>query len=764
MDDLVKPLFLPRSQDDDMVSFSSEDEYLVVMSDFMNKPPHSDFPYGPVKQVEDTMRFEVNVLKSKAAVATLSETSLRSPASTARVDDAEVRSVASLRQEPAVQPALLDGSIAGSLVSSLSASGASFSAPRGADVDTKAVEPPPSPASTSAHSVANSVASIPPTAALPTAAASPPAVSVSQTASPPAYGDPAAPALASLTQLLPFFDVVARSLYATQWAAPQPAAPAQPSAPTAGPAAPAPPAQGTPTAGQATGQCDPSGQAAAATASAVGTGGAATPPPSAVTPASGDGTVSSEATPAPVAVRAGDATAQVFVEAEAASVPSTPRDASSSAADSEAPEAQVVHFGVVCDGCDMSPIVGTRYKCAVRNDFDLCEACEMTAGADSPFPFLKIRSPLQAPAALVCLLRHDQPVSVEEASAARGSRGRPGPMPRAFPATQARRAPQRGGWGEGRRNHPRWMRDLARRQAAAASGGAGSMEACAPPPFVSSVRGASPPWCGRRMQRNRRDEESPMRRAEDTKDTKADQPKESTTRDEQASEVRPVSVAGKGSVEEELSVGAAGSPADVKGGVSSVPGVAGSAAAAAAAAASAAATAAASAASAAAAFNFEEVPNAAANPSTETSGNSVKVPADSETPQPADYHDMLAASMRSLASSMSASLPLTNSSQQDKPRGNPSTDGKSQVKPMARFVTDVSVADGSPLPPNTRFVKTWCMRNDGSVTFPAGCRLMPVGGDLMEGPEDGVAVEPRAPGEEFHVSSPHPYDNSSAHD
>ncbi|CAN0535758.1 unnamed protein product, partial [Scytosiphon promiscuus] len=54
---------------------------------------------------------------------------------------------------------------------------------------------------------------------------------------------------------------------------------------------------------------------------------------------------------------------------------------------------------------------------------------------------------------------------------------------------------------------------------------------------------------------------------------------------------------------------------------------------------------------------------------------------------------------------------------------------------MARFVTDVSVADGSPLPPNTRFVKTWCMRNDGAVTFPLGCRLMPVSGDLMSGPE-----------------------------
>lgn len=74
------------------------------------------------------------------------------------------------------------------------------------------------------------------------------------------------------------------------------------------------------------------------------------------------------------------------------------------------------------------------------------------------------------------------------------------------------------------------------------------------------------------------------------------------------------------------------------------------------------------------------------------------------------------------------------------------------VKCHVRFVTDVSIVDGSPLPPNTRFVKTWCMRNDGALTFPTGCKMMPVGGDLMGGPEEGIAVEQRAPGEEFHVS------------
>ena len=35
-------------------------------------------------------------------------------------------------------------------------------------------------------------------------------------------------------------------------------------------------------------------------------------------------------------------------------------------------QSKVVHEGVACDGCKMFPIVGIRYKCSVREDFDLC--------------------------------------------------------------------------------------------------------------------------------------------------------------------------------------------------------------------------------------------------------------------------------------------------------------------------------------------------------------------------------------------------------
>ncbi len=38
--------------------------------------------------------------------------------------------------------------------------------------------------------------------------------------------------------------------------------------------------------------------------------------------------------------------------------------------------------------CQMFPIIGNRYKCAVRQDFDLCESCQETD--NSPFPYLKV--------------------------------------------------------------------------------------------------------------------------------------------------------------------------------------------------------------------------------------------------------------------------------------------------------------------------------------------------------------------------------------
>lgn len=35
----------------------------------------------------------------------------------------------------------------------------------------------------------------------------------------------------------------------------------------------------------------------------------------------------------------------------------------------------LVHPNVVCDGCE-GPVVGSRFKCAVCPDYDLCSTCE----------------------------------------------------------------------------------------------------------------------------------------------------------------------------------------------------------------------------------------------------------------------------------------------------------------------------------------------------------------------------------------------------
>ncbi|EGZ07462.1 hypothetical protein PHYSODRAFT_261014 [Phytophthora sojae] len=54
----------------------------------------------------------------------------------------------------------------------------------------------------------------------------------------------------------------------------------------------------------------------------------------------------------------------------------------------------LVHPYVTCDGCEMSPIVGVRFKSDTKDDFDLCEACE--AGGkwtESHGPFTKIEEP-----------------------------------------------------------------------------------------------------------------------------------------------------------------------------------------------------------------------------------------------------------------------------------------------------------------------------------------------------------------------------------
>lgn len=76
-------------------------------------------------------------------------------------------------------------------------------------------------------------------------------------------------------------------------------------------------------------------------------------------------------------------------------------------------ESPAVHTRVICDGCGCNPIIGIRYKCAVRDDFDLCESCESSGEHDQGHPMLKINTPAQAPAAIMVVLKEDQRTETE---------------------------------------------------------------------------------------------------------------------------------------------------------------------------------------------------------------------------------------------------------------------------------------------------------------------------------------------------------------
>ena len=61
------------------------------------------------------------------------------------------------------------------------------------------------------------------------------------------------------------------------------------------------------------------------------------------------------------------------------------------------PKKKVVHEGYICDGCEMNPIVGCRYKCGVCPDFDYCEECEKKFSKQHGHPFVKIYDPSMEP-------------------------------------------------------------------------------------------------------------------------------------------------------------------------------------------------------------------------------------------------------------------------------------------------------------------------------------------------------------------------------
>jgi len=70
---------------------------------------------------------------------------------------------------------------------------------------------------------------------------------------------------------------------------------------------------------------------------------------------------------------------------------------------------------------------------------------------------------------------------------------------------------------------------------------------------------------------------------------------------------------------------------------------------------------------------------------------------------------------------------------------------------LGRFVSDVTIPDGTVLLSDTKFTKVWRMRNEGSSAWPADTQLVFVGGDQLS---EVVAVPVKAaqPGEEVDIS------------
>lgn len=75
-------------------------------------------------------------------------------------------------------------------------------------------------------------------------------------------------------------------------------------------------------------------------------------------------------------------------------------------ADKKEAQSKVVHEHVTCDNCLVKPIVGIRYKCSFRPDYDLCEKCEKEL-QPLQYAMVKIRQPTQAPVHLMC--KYEEP-------------------------------------------------------------------------------------------------------------------------------------------------------------------------------------------------------------------------------------------------------------------------------------------------------------------------------------------------------------------
>lgn len=71
--------------------------------------------------------------------------------------------------------------------------------------------------------------------------------------------------------------------------------------------------------------------------------------------------------------------------------------------------------------------------------------------------------------------------------------------------------------------------------------------------------------------------------------------------------------------------------------------------------------------------------------------------------------------------------------------------------PSMAFMRDVTIGEGESVPPNTTFLKTWKIQNNGNSAWPIGVFLKYTSGDQL-GPINMVSVKPLGAGEEYDLS------------
>jgi hypothetical protein len=56
----------------------------------------------------------------------------------------------------------------------------------------------------------------------------------------------------------------------------------------------------------------------------------------------------------------------------------------------------MVHQGIKCNKCSVTPINGIRFQCSVQNNLNYCEACEAKVADSLQYPLVKVRDPKKA--------------------------------------------------------------------------------------------------------------------------------------------------------------------------------------------------------------------------------------------------------------------------------------------------------------------------------------------------------------------------------